>query len=222
MEKKVAIVASVLSMLLMNGAMAEGQHSLGVSESVYKTQAKLNTENYYLTNTKEKSKNHVGTGVVYKYTYTFYNLDKLYIEPEIFLDITKYEDTSTRSANYIWTLEQVELFPNLGAKFNLGYHINSKHDVYLGAGAQNVTYDIEWLDLWFRSHQRIFGNETAILIGLGYNYHINDKVALGLQYNEGYCKIDGPDKLLLSSGKEDQAVYNIEYSNLKMNLSYKF
>jgi len=221
--KKITTIASVLSILLVNNAMAKGQHSLGVSGSVHNTQTELRTEYSELINTEKKSANDAGGGVFYKYTYTFKNKEKIYIEPEVFYDFVKYEKTDdafTGMEEYYEGKETLTIKPNLGVKFNVGYHFNNKNDLAFGLGVQNVNYDIKWSDDdWNKSTSK---SKIVPIFGLEYNYHINNKLALGLQYNFGYTEIDGPGSIYLDSGEVEQGVYKVNLNNAKMTLSYKF
>jgi len=218
--KKILTVASILSVLMVSNAMAEGQHSLGISGSMNNTKTELRTENHDIINTEEKSDNNTGAGIFYKYTHNIGSSQKFYVEPEVFYDFSKYENLDNALTNDTTFKEKVEISPSLGIKLNAGYHINEKHDLYFGLGVQKINYDIKWTEPGYYSS--VSGSQLATLVGVGYNYNINEKIALGLQYNTSYTEIDGPDKLTLTTGVKEQSVYEVSSSNVKISVSYKF
>jgi hypothetical protein len=237
MNKKILTVATVLSLLSINNAKADlliirdgyrnrknkNNNSIGVYGSYNKTSYELETENYKLADVKRKTGTHAGSGLFYKYTHTFAN-SKGFIEPEFFYDFTEYENSGNAFTDDDNAKEKVKISPNAGFKLNLGGHINDKNDLYFSLGVQNINYEVEWRDDSINYKKSTSGNKLVGLFGIGYNYHINERVVIGWQGNATINnRFDAPGKIYLTNkGVSEQGKYRFETFNTKLGLGFKF
>lgn len=216
-------VASVLSTVIATNAIAGGKHSVGVNGSYYKMKTELRTTNRELINTEEKSAGTGGMGMSYKYSYTPKALEKFFIAPEIFYDYAELDISGNAFTTSDSSKENVELRPTYGAKLNVGYHINNKHDVYVGAGVQNFDYKITWTDSTIDYYRYKSDSELGLVVGVGYNYNVNDDLSLGLEANMSSIDMKAPARIVdQNTNQWHDAHYTTSITNVKLGLAYNF
>ncbi len=199
--KKLATIASILAVCTSSAAMAKTEGNYFEVDLLRAQQvSKYKTNGVPTPGYGRFEDEHTGYGLSYKHAFNLGN--NVFVAPGVF-----YDHIGTMASDKIGETAQIK--SRYGAKFDVGYDLTDKVNVYFTNGLSNAQYTSNWQNS--AGAPKTSKSTLRYFYGAGASLAVSKNVSLNVEYNQQHLALATPTEGLNTRTKLKVAKIGVSY-----------